>query len=63
MKEYFAVWEVYSSDWALVEKGYHFFLVREDENLMILVDDFCDASAEGRGISTEFFTVTSIQPV
>jgi len=43
MKEYFAVWECFTPQWVRIEKGYHFFLVREDEHLMNLVDDFCTA--------------------
>lgn len=63
MKKYFAVWEVYSNDWKLVEKGYHFFFVESVEDLLIEMDNFCDASAEARGLDSINFTISSCQPV
>lgn len=63
MKEYFVVWEVYSEDWKLKEKGYDFLIVLDNQSLMQVVDEFCSNSAEARDIKEKLFIVSSLQPI
>ena len=63
MKEYFVVWEAYSEEWKLKEKGYHFFSIETNDHLMNRFAEFCENMADARNIDINRFTITSVQPI
>ena len=63
MKRYFATWEVYSQNWALVEKGYHIFNVPDNSDIDVDVWKFLDEMAKVRKIAAQFVTLGSLNPI
>lgn len=63
MKEYVSVWEIYSEQWVLLEKGNKFFIVDADQHLLVEMTKFCERKAEERNISTKQIIFSSVQKV
>ncbi|ESM74400.1 Uncharacterised protein [Klebsiella pneumoniae] len=63
MKTFFAVWDVYSENWGLIEKGNHLFRACDADELMEEMDAFCEVVAENRGIDSSHVVITSCQSI
>lgn len=63
MKTFFAVWDVYSDDWVLLEKGNHLFRARDADELMEEMDVFCEDIAKVREVDSSHVMITSCQSI
>lgn len=60
---YFLVWEIYSADWILVNKGNHFLRLEEGQDIdsQVLLTEM--DIAEANNVSRRQCVVTSIQAI
>ncbi|QGU87071.1 hypothetical protein GN242_07520 [Erwinia sorbitola] len=59
--KFFIVWEHYSNQWALLEKGYHFLEVDNPSHLDIELGDYFKRLAEARGTNKKFLVPVQCQ--
>jgi len=60
---FFLVWECYTQDWKLKEKGNYFLRTDELGQVDLLVAEFEEAMADARDIDPKYFLVTSCQQI
>lgn len=60
---FFLVWECYTQDWKLNEKGNYFLRTDGQGQVDLLVAEFEEAMADARGIDPKYFVVTNCQQI
>lgn len=60
---FFSVWECYTQDWKLKEKGNYFLRTDDLGQVDLLVAEFEEAMADARDIDAKYFVVTSCQQI
>jgi DNA segregation ATPase FtsK/SpoIIIE-like protein len=57
------VWEQYSRQWTLIEKGFHFINVTNPLDIDIEACDYLEQLAESRNVEKRYFVLISCQPM
>ncbi len=57
------VWEQYSKEWTLVEKGFHFINVNDPFDIDTEVFEYLERVAESRGVDKKYFVLVNCQPM
>lgn len=60
---FFLVWEYFDDKFNLIEKGYHFLLVENPDDIDIDVSEFVEDMSNARNVNPQYFVVTTCQPM
>ncbi len=60
---FFIVWEAYTCDWQLMQKGSRFMSTDDPDIIDVDLADYVAEMAKALGIEEKYFVITSIQQI